>query len=298
MAVGAIDIGASKIAIKFTTTNITIEDIFLLSDVSDFELEKIKLAHFLECAIRKINAPFKQVAIAAAPTVNAQGLVTRWPNRPSWEGFDIRSFLCDLFLCKVIVEDDGNAAALAEASVIRSKNMAYIGLGTGVSGGIILNNEIYRGSNGLAAEIGHIIVGYDGMNCTCGRNGCLQSYLSWQTICMYAGLDPTQRVTVTELRSVLTKYKIDLNMFLNKLVNPLIVAVININELMNMDGIIIGGRIITEFPQLIYLLNEKIIHYQRKGQHLGFIKESHYKEKSSLMGAELLAMAENKTLMS
>lgn len=79
------------------------------------------------------------------------------------------------------VENDANCAALAEyyAGAGRdSKRFVTVTLGTGIGGGIIHNGKIYHGSNGMAGEVGHMTVVYDGQSCPCGRRGCWEQYAS------------------------------------------------------------------------------------------------------------------------
>ena len=81
----------------------------------------------------------------------------------------------------VHVENDANAAAWGEAVAGAAKgtrNSVMITLGTGVGGGIIIDNKIYTGSNCAGAELGHIVIEYGGYPCTCGRRGCWESYSS------------------------------------------------------------------------------------------------------------------------
>lgn len=61
-----------------------------------------------------------------------------------------------------------------------------ITLGTGVGGGVIINDKLYSGTNGIASEIGHLIVGLNFYNCNCGNNGCLETYCSATAIIKYA----------------------------------------------------------------------------------------------------------------
>ena len=82
---------------------------------------------------------------------------------------------------KVIIENDANAAAYGEymAGALKgAKNAIAITLGTGVGGGIIINGEIYSGSNFSGGELGHTTIVVDGRPCTCGRHGCWETYAS------------------------------------------------------------------------------------------------------------------------
>jgi glucokinase len=79
------------------------------------------------------------------------------------------------------VENDANAAALGEflaGSAKGSRNAVAITLGTGVGGGIIIDGKIYSGSNYAGAELGHIVIVKDGIECGCGRRGCWEAYAS------------------------------------------------------------------------------------------------------------------------
>ena len=81
----------------------------------------------------------------------------------------------------VHVENDANAAAWGEAVAGAAKgtsNSVMITLGTGVGGGIIIDNRVYSGFNYAGAELGHIVIRVDGRACNCGRHGCWEAYSS------------------------------------------------------------------------------------------------------------------------
>ncbi|MCQ2741640.1 MAG: ROK family protein, partial [Alphaproteobacteria bacterium] len=98
-----------------------------------------------------------------------------------WDNVDIVSELKSHFPnTHIAIENDANAAAYGEfrATGNGAENFIAITLGTGVGGGIIINNKIYRGLNGSAGELGHIFIVEDGEYCTCGCNGCWEAYAS------------------------------------------------------------------------------------------------------------------------
>lgn len=81
----------------------------------------------------------------------------------------------------VQVENDANVAALGERWLGAGNNVAdvvFVTLGTGVGGGIIINDQIVHGYGGSAGEIGHMTVNPQGYRCTCGKNGCLETVAS------------------------------------------------------------------------------------------------------------------------
>ena len=81
----------------------------------------------------------------------------------------------------VHVENDANAAAWGEAvagAAKGTKNSVMITLGTGVGGGVIINGEVFSGSNYAGTELGHIVIEVGGRQCGCGRRGCWEAYSS------------------------------------------------------------------------------------------------------------------------
>lgn len=81
----------------------------------------------------------------------------------------------------VIIENDANAAALGEnwkGAGSQAKHLIAVTLGTGVGGGIITNGAILSGQNGMAGELGHILVEEGGALCNCGKQGCLETIAS------------------------------------------------------------------------------------------------------------------------
>ncbi len=82
---------------------------------------------------------------------------------------------------KIYIDNDANAAAKGEARYGAAKgykDSIFITIGTGVGGGIIIDGKVYAGFNYSGAELGHIVIVKDGIECTCGRHGCLECYAS------------------------------------------------------------------------------------------------------------------------
>jgi glucokinase len=102
------------------------------------------------------------------------------PNIRDWQGVVLTKIFGDSKL-PVHADNDANCVALAEYLVGfkgRFDNMVFITVGTGIGGGLIIENRLHRGSNYAAAELGHTVVRYNGRKCGCGRRGCLEAYAS------------------------------------------------------------------------------------------------------------------------
>ncbi len=120
------------------------------------------------------------VGLGFPGTVN-EGIVIKAPNL-NWEMVDVKAALTRLLGEKVViaVENDANLAALGEyrSSSIDSDAMVLFTLGTGIGGGIVLNGKLWRGHNGLAAEIGHLDIGMFDFVCGCGETSCFETVAS------------------------------------------------------------------------------------------------------------------------
>lgn len=123
----------------------------------------------------------------AVPAVvdGSTGKILSAPNLPELDGFDVAKVLSEGLSLPVIVENDANAAAIGEhwkGASRDARSVINVTLGTGVGGGIILNNACLRGIDGTAGEIGHICVEPFGVPCGCGSTGCLEQYASASAI--------------------------------------------------------------------------------------------------------------------
>jgi len=95
-----------------------------------------------------------------------------------WRGKPLVKDLAQLFQVKVALENDGDAAALAEAGWGAGRNrsrLIYVTIGTGIGGGMVFDGELYRGVEGAHPEIGHQVLDPAGPECSCGFHGCWES---------------------------------------------------------------------------------------------------------------------------
>ena len=102
-------------------------------------------------------------------------------NNLNFTNVPIREELQKYFDLDVFLDNDANAAALAESIAGASKGTEHsvlITLGTGIGGGIIINNRIYSGFNDAGSELGHMCIVHGGKQCSCGRRGCFEKYAS------------------------------------------------------------------------------------------------------------------------
>lgn len=103
------------------------------------------------------------------------------PNLPLWRNIPIKRMVSERFGVPCVLENDANAAAWGEKWAGAGKeadSLVMLTLGTGIGGGIVINNKLWRGVNNVAAEIGHMVIQMDGPKCSCGNHGCIEAYAS------------------------------------------------------------------------------------------------------------------------
>lgn len=121
------------------------------------------------------------VGVGAPGTANVATGVIEYSNNLKWYDVPLVAWLKEALGKDVFIANDANAAAYGEYAAGSAKDAdisVMITLGTGVGGGIVINNQIYTGFNFAGAELGHIVIVKDGRPCTCGRNGCFEAYAS------------------------------------------------------------------------------------------------------------------------
>lgn len=113
------------------------------------------------------------------------------PYHASWQTAPFRIWLEEALGLPVLVDNDANAAALAEASGGAGRgfrNLLCVTLGAGVGAGLVTDGRLQRGYRSAAGEIGHTVVDPDGPPCQCGNRGCLESLVSDAALQRQAGM--------------------------------------------------------------------------------------------------------------
>ena len=142
------------------------------------------------------------IVIASAGILDVKnGIITASPSLPGWRDIPLRSILIEKLKTDVHLINDASAAALGEHRFGAGQglnNLVYLTVSTGIGGGIIIDKELYSGTDGCAGEIGHMIIEADGPKCNCGSFGCLEVLASGTAIAREA----QQRVAIGEKSSL------------------------------------------------------------------------------------------------
>jgi glucokinase len=213
-----------------------------------------------------------RVGVAVGGLVDAtRGIVRTLHHVQGWKDFPLQDYLEERLDTPCIIDNNANAAALAEvhhgiASAVRygprntERVVLYIGLGRGIGGGLVINGKIYHGETCAAGEIGHMFVKENGPKCSCGGYGHLEAIASAQAIShaliRLSGEHPQtesairrvtgdnlERITAEQVFRLATEGDGAAQSVVQDVQTCLGIALANIVHLMNPGIIILGGQV-------------------------------------------------------
>lgn len=202
------------------------------------------------------------LSIAAAAIIDSKrGLITTAPNLPGWVNIPLRDILSEKLGTAVFLLNDASAAALGEHRLGAGKdvdNLIYITVSTGIGGGMIVNGQLYEGTDGCAAEIGHMVIKVGGPLCKCGKQGCYEAMASGtaitrmarerlkcgeDTVLLQLSGNAIDKVCAATVARAYRKNDVVARSIIDEAAYYLGVGLANLVNLMNPQMIIIGGGV-------------------------------------------------------
>jgi glucokinase len=188
-----VDLGGTNLRVaSYASGTEFLESIQMPTRLSAGREEVVRdMCEAIQSLVRRNYGGRKLAGVAVAspgPLELPRGILRNPPNLPGWDGFSLRDAISQILRYDILIESDANAAALAEQRLGAGKkynvqSLCVLTLGTGVGNGLIFNNQIWSGTNGMGGEAGHIIVSNDEEAvCGCGGFGCLEQYASASAI--------------------------------------------------------------------------------------------------------------------
>lgn len=142
--------------------------------------EALELAAEMVESLLPKGAKLRQVGLGL-PAPMTDDVIQTASIFPGWRGIDARQTAVEAFGAPVQVENDANLGALAEHRVGVGRGLdssVFVKISSGLGAGIIIRNELFRGTAGSAGELGHLTFDEHGPLCRCGSRGCLETYSS------------------------------------------------------------------------------------------------------------------------
>ena len=183
-----VDIGGTKVAAGLVDANGEIGTQVRVPMISHASAED-GLSAVLQAIAQVLPLGDAQVSgigiCAPGPLDPTTGVILNPPNVPCWRNFPLAEEVRKVYRVPVRVDNDANAAALAEARWGAGRgypSVFYATIGTGIGTGIIFDGCIFHGRTGAAGEGGHVSIDYRGPLCNCGKPGCIEVYASGTAI--------------------------------------------------------------------------------------------------------------------
>ena len=178
VATGAVDIGGTKIAVGAVDLSgkLLAREEMPTAAQDGFEAAMARIVRMLEEVCSRARVTLQGIGIGCTGPVDPfKGEIGVVDFLPGWQGCNPVDVLSRHFKLGVAMENDADAAALAEArwgAGHGKQSLIYVTVGTGIGGGIVLGGTLYRGAGGSHPEIGHHVIDDAGPPCFCGARGC------------------------------------------------------------------------------------------------------------------------------
>ena len=275
----------------------------ILDDVAKTALEAAKMAN-----LEMSDFPF--VGIGSPGVISVEtGTVIAAVNL-GFENVPLTKYLSEKLKIPVILENDANAAAYGEFKAGKAKNtenfIAFT-IGTGIGSGVVLGGKIYRGTNGIAGELGHSVIKLGGRQCSCGRKGCIDVYASAtglitttkeameankESLMWQLSEGDIKKVTgITAFKAAKQNDKTALEV-VNSYIEVLAAAITNIINTFQPDMITIAGGISKEGDYLLNPIKKLVEKESLKNSTKPFpkIEIAELQDKAGVIGASLLGI--------
>jgi glucokinase len=242
------------------------------------------------------NAPVSSVGVGIPGLRNTRtGVIQTSPHITCIRNVNLQEMLQRKLAIPVLAENDANAGAYGEWRSGAGKglhHMAYISLGTGLGGGLILSDRLFHGTSGYAGELGHTVVETAGRQCDCGASGCIETRVSGPGIVQTA----LERGVSGDVSSAGSIYAAAMHG--NEGAKAVFVetgrylgmACANLINLLNLQAIVIGGGVMASGDLLLNATREEVHRraFRASAQDCPIV-QSHLWPDAGVIGAAMLA---------
>jgi glucokinase len=234
----------------------------------------------------------KGIGIGVPGLISSDGMVVSSVNLRPIEGLNLCHTVTELAGLPVVCANDANLIAIGEHRLGAGQgfaSLAVLTIGTGLGSGLILDNRLWTGAGGFAAEIGHLTVEPDGILCPCGNRGCLEQYVSASALVRHAGGGSPEELAILARNSDQRA-----SAAFDTLGYYLGIAAAGLLNSLNLEAIVVGGGVSASFdlfaPKLQETINTRCFPAISQGVKL---LPAALGDDAGLLGAALVAAAQS-----
>ncbi|MGI5183694.1 ROK family protein [Dactylosporangium sp. CA-152071] len=267
MTLLGIDLGGTKVALRAVGDRGVHEDVFTWPVAGGLAADLEALTGAVRALLARAGGAVRSAGVALPATVDGHGRISAWPNRPSWIGLDVPRTLAALVPGAAVQwGDDGDVAAVAESRHTGCGDLLYVGVGTGIGGGLVLGGRMVPGPALGSFELGHLPVRPAGPRCRCGRQGCLQAVASGPATLARAAALRRRAVPAEEFVGAFAAAEPWAVTALRDGTDAVALAVVGVSELLHPALVAVGGGFAGAVPGYAGLVAEQVARLARTGQ--------------------------------
>lgn len=247
-----VDVGGTKVAIAvISEIGKIVEQTVIPTDTSISPEQMIhRINDHITKLMEKAKVPktnIEGIGIGApGPLDSKNGYLTNPPNLHGWVNIPIKKIVEQAFPYPVRLENDANAATLAEkwlGAGQKNKNFIYMTVSTGIGAGIIADGKLLHGQKGNAGDIGHTVVDPSFGQCVCGQYGCLESIASGTAIAKHGSEIIGKELSTKDVFDLYAAGHPDITPYLERVLRLLSVACVTLINTFDTEKIVIGGGV-------------------------------------------------------
>lgn len=199
--------------------------------------------------------------IGVPGTIDRKAGIVRYSNNIRWAQVNVVSEIGKYLPIPIHIANNADCAALGEAVAGAGKecqDVVMLTIGAGIGGGVILDGQIYQGRGVGGSELGHMVIVEDGKECTCGRKGCLEAYVSVKALTKEAEAASGRKLTPEEIFRAAGEGDEALKKVTEDYIRKLGTGIVNIVNIFRPQLVILGGGISGQCGMLLRPLRERI----------------------------------------
>ena len=207
--------------------------------------------------LKEQNIPLDQcvgVGVGFPGTIDRKKGTVIYSNNIKWKDVPLAKKIGEVIPCPVRIANNADCAALGEAIAGAGKNhsdVVMFTLGNGVGGGVIINGEVFEGGSIGGGEVGHQMIEINGRECSCGRKGCLEAYVSVPALIREASQIYNKEMTLKEIFDQYEQGNTEIVKLIDQYSKILGQGIANIVNMFRPQLIILGGNMSNYIGTLI-----------------------------------------------
>ncbi|MBS4196044.1 ROK family transcriptional regulator [Lederbergia citri] len=249
-----------------------------------------RLIHFLERS-HTLPTSIDAIGIGVTGLVDReQQTILNIPNRKGWDDIQLIVIFQQAFSCPIYLDEGGRTMAVAEKTLGKAKEIRdfiVVQIGFGIVSGIMINDQLLRGSSNVSSLFGHITADENAGRCLCGNYGCLENIITFPMLEIEYKKRNGQYASIVEAYEHKDKIAIGICIDTGKALG---IALSNVVNLFNPSAIYIGGPIFDSLPILLEETKRTIILRANRFATLALsLEENSFGQQQGIMGALIFA---------